>query len=125
MYDNETHETEYRSRNNGSVSPDGSYRYVRPESKEMLYRDATIEPAEDAARMPRHYIPPQKTEKDEPVKEKVPDIAPPRRDEGLLEKGSVHVYGLCIAGRIGRWRHHRCNHAQECPRSHRYHTHQR
>ena len=86
MYDNETHETEYRSRNNGSVSPDGSYRYVRPESKEMLYRDATIEPAEDAARMPRHYIPPQKTEKDEPVKEKVPDIAPPDVMKGFWKK---------------------------------------
>ena len=61
MYDHETHETEYRNR--GTV--DGSYRYVRPESKEMLYRDANIEPAEEAARMPRHYIPAQKTEKEE------------------------------------------------------------
>ena len=52
MYDNEQTKNEYRGRGDGSVSPDGSYRYVRPESREMLYRDAQIEPCEDAARMP-------------------------------------------------------------------------
>ena len=36
--------------------------------------------------MPRHYIPPQKTEKDEPVKEKVPDIAPPDVMKGFWKK---------------------------------------
>lgn len=82
MNNNETHETEYRNR--GTV--DGSYHYVRPESKEMLYRDAKIEPAEDSTRMPRHYIPPLKTEKDEPVKEKVPDIAPPDVMKGFWKK---------------------------------------
>lgn len=64
MYDNENHENENRSRDSGSFAADGSYRYVRPESREMLYRDANVEPAEDAARMPRYYVPPQKNNKD-------------------------------------------------------------
>ena len=51
MYDNEN---ENRSRDSGDFSADGSYRYVRPESKEMLYRDASVEPADEAARMPRY-----------------------------------------------------------------------
>lgn len=61
MYDNENHENENRSRDSGNVSADGSYRCVRPESGEMLYRDANVEPADEAARMPRYYIPPQKS----------------------------------------------------------------
>lgn len=64
MYDNEMNEHENRSRENGNGSVDGAYRYVRPESKEMLYRDANVEPAEEAARMPRCYVPPQKNAKD-------------------------------------------------------------
>jgi len=64
MYDNEHHENEYRSRGSENASADGSYRYVRPESKEMLYRDANVEPADEAARMPRYYIPPQKNSKE-------------------------------------------------------------
>ena len=65
MYDHENHETENPSRNSGSFSSDGSYRFVRPESTEMLYRDAVVEPCEEEARMPRHYIPSQKDEHDE------------------------------------------------------------
>ena len=64
MYDNEQEKTEYRSRGNGNVSNDGSYHFVRPESREMLYRDAQVEPCDEAARMPRYYAP--------PVKEKTP-----------------------------------------------------
>ena len=98
MYDHETHETEYRNR--GTV--DGSYRYVRPESKEMLYRDANIEPAEEAARMPRHYIPAQKTEKEEPAKEKAPDIAPPDVMKGFWKK-AICMCMVCalLGGLIG------------------------
>ena len=69
MYDNEQTKNEYRGRGDGSVSPDGSYRYVRPESREMLYRDAQIEPCEDAARMPRYYAP--------PVREAAPEVQAP------------------------------------------------
>ena len=49
MYENENRERESR---------ESTYRYVRPESKEMLYRDATVEPCGDAARMPHYYEPP-------------------------------------------------------------------
>jgi len=44
-------------------SPEGSYRFVRPESREVLYRDASVESAQDAAQLPRCYNPPQKEEK--------------------------------------------------------------
>lgn len=64
MNDNENLQNENRSRDSGAASGDGSYRYVRPESKEMLYRDASVEPADEAARMPRCYTPPQKNTKD-------------------------------------------------------------
>jgi len=64
MYDNENQQTENRSRGSGDYSTDGAYRYVRPESREMLYRDASVEPADEAARMPRYYVPPQKNTKD-------------------------------------------------------------
>ena len=37
----------------GSSSQDGSYHYVRPESREVLYRDAGVESTEDAAHLPR------------------------------------------------------------------------
>jgi len=47
----------------GSSSPDGSYRFIRPESKEVLYRDAGVESTEDAAQMPRYYAPQKKTPK--------------------------------------------------------------
>ena len=60
MYENEQTKTESRSRDGGTVSPDGSYHYVRPESREMLYRDAQVEPCEESARMPRYYAPPVK-----------------------------------------------------------------
>ena len=56
MYENENREPESRG--------DSTYRYVRPESKEMLYRDATVEPCADAARMPRYYEPPAPAEPD-------------------------------------------------------------
>ena len=64
MYDNEQEKNEYGSRSNGNISNDGSYRFVRPESREMLYRDAQVEPCDESARMPRYYVP--------PVKEKTP-----------------------------------------------------
>ena len=47
-----------------SSSPDGSYRYVRPESKEVLYRDAAVESTEDTVRFPRCYVPNAKTVKE-------------------------------------------------------------
>ncbi|MBQ3010896.1 MAG: trypsin-like peptidase domain-containing protein [Oscillospiraceae bacterium] len=72
MYDNENLQNENRSRDSGNHSADGSYRYVRPESREMLYRDANIEPADEAARMPRYYIPPQKNTKEKPKNEAAP-----------------------------------------------------
>lgn len=53
--------------------PDGSYRYVRPESREVLYRDASVESAQDAAQLPRCYNPPQKEEREK--KEKKVDPA--------------------------------------------------
>lgn len=46
-------------------TPDGAYRYVRPESKEVLYRDAGVESTEDAAQLPRCYRPPEGREKKE------------------------------------------------------------
>lgn len=73
MYDNENLQNENRSRDSGSFSADGSYRYVRPESREMLYRDANVEPADEAARMPRYYIPPQKNSKDKAKTEEAPE----------------------------------------------------
>ena len=48
MYDNEHQTNEHRSRGSGNISADGTYRYVRPESREMLYRDATVEPCEES-----------------------------------------------------------------------------
>lgn len=83
MYDNENHETENRSRNSGDHSADGSYRYVRPESREMLYRDATVEPCDEAARMPRHYEPPRKAKP-------APDVQAPKAD-GTHEEVSPKV----------------------------------
>ncbi|MBQ3256294.1 MAG: trypsin-like peptidase domain-containing protein [Oscillospiraceae bacterium] len=56
MYENENRESEARS--------DGTYRYVRPETKDTLYRDAAVEPFMDAARMPRYYEPPTPAEPD-------------------------------------------------------------
>lgn len=56
MYENENRESESRG--------DSTYRYVRPESREMLYRDAAVEPCGDAARMPRYYEPPAPAEPD-------------------------------------------------------------
>lgn len=64
MFDNESRETEYQTHDPVPSEQDGSYRYVRPESQEMLYRDASIEPADEDTRMPRYYVPPQKTPKD-------------------------------------------------------------
>ena len=75
MYDNEQTKTESRGRDGGNVSVDGSYRYVRPESKEMLYRDAEIEPCADAARMPRYFEPAQKEPPEPEVQ--APPCAPP------------------------------------------------
>ena len=96
MYDNETHETESRSR--GSV--DGSYRYVRPESTEMLYRDATVEPADEAARMPRHYIPPQKSSKEptsEADKENTPSSTASNFPDPAMLKGLMRkIITMCI-----------------------------
>lgn len=66
MSDNEHLKNENRSRD--SAAADGTYRYVRPESKEMLYRDAAVEPAHEAARMPRYYEPPQKNKAPETPK---------------------------------------------------------
>ena len=66
MYDNDSQKPEYSDRTGIGFSADGSYRYVRPESREMLYRDATVEPAEDSARMPRSYTPPQKAPREKP-----------------------------------------------------------
>ena len=66
-----------------AVSPDGSYRFVRPESKEMLYRDAGVESAEDAAKLPRYYCYSQKkTEKCE--------------DEDSRSGFFVRVAGMCL-----------------------------
>ena len=62
MSDKETENRDQRSRP-GSPSADGSYRYVRPESKQMLYRDAAVEPAGEEPRMPHHYSPPKKDSK--------------------------------------------------------------
>lgn len=73
MYDNEN---ENRSRDSGDFSADGSYRYVRPESKEMLYRDASVEPADEAARMPRYYDPPKKAPKDKTKDKQKAESAP-------------------------------------------------
>ena len=56
MYENENRESESRG--------DSTYRYVRPESKDTLYRDAAVEPCGDAARMPRYYEPPAPAEPD-------------------------------------------------------------
>lgn len=49
-------------------TPDGAYRYVRPESREVLYRDASVESAQDAAQLPRCYTPPQKEEREKKEK---------------------------------------------------------
>ena len=66
-----------------AVSPDGSYRFVRPESKEMLYRDAGVESAEDAAKPPRDYCYSQKkTEKCE--------------DEDSRSGFFVRIAGMCL-----------------------------
>ena len=75
MYDNEHQTNEHRSRGSGNISADGTYRYVRPESREMLYRDATVEPCEESARMPRYYIPAQKAEDED-----IPEAAPAPAD---------------------------------------------
>lgn len=53
-------------------TPDGSYRYVRPESREVLYRDASVEPAQDAAQLPRCYTPPKKEEREKKEKSAAP-----------------------------------------------------
>ena len=103
MYDNETHENESRSRNSGTASADGSYRYVRPESKEMLYRDATIEPADEAARMPRYYIPPQKNSKEKPSQAAAPqsqtaDFIPASVMKGLVRKAIVMCLVCAMVG---------------------------
>ncbi len=81
MYDTDNQKTEHRNRDGGSSSTDGSYRYVRPESREMLYRDAAVEPADETARMPRTYTPPQKTPKDKAKAAPAPS-RPKRNGEG-------------------------------------------
>lgn len=89
MYDNEYQENEYRSRSSENASADGSYRYVRPESKEMLYRDANVEPADEAARMPRHYIPPQKNSKEKAKNEDAPEHKHPESKGAEAASGSI------------------------------------
>ena len=69
--------------------PDGSYRYVRPESREVLYRDARVESAQDVTQMPRCYTPPQKEERER--KEKKSRSDPPQA--GFLAK----AVWLCLA----------------------------
>ena len=53
--------------------PDGSYRYVRPESREVLYRDAGVESAQDAAQLPRCYDPPRKEDREKKENQSPPD----------------------------------------------------
>ncbi len=95
MNDNETQENEYRSRDNGSSAGDGSYRYTRPESDEMLYRDASVEPAEDELRMPRHYTPPQRESRrsQQPPKPKEP------RKKSTMDKSKQHFWigAICMS----------------------------
>ena len=50
--------------NENEKRTDSTYRYVRPESGEMLYRDAAVEPCDDSARMPHYYEPPAPPEPD-------------------------------------------------------------
>ena len=59
----------------GNIPPDGSYRYVRPESKEVLYRDASVEATQDTIKMPRCYEPPKTQTRGEPKKAEK-DLAP-------------------------------------------------
>lgn len=96
MSDKETENRDPRSRQGGS-SPDGSYRYVRPESRQMLYRDAAVEPAGEEPRMPHHYSPPRKDGK---KSEQSPKAAPPQqggeRTHKRLLAGAVCL-GLCCA----------------------------
>lgn len=94
MNDNETQENEYRSRDNGSSANDGSYRYVRPESDEMLYRDASVEPAEDELRMPRHYTPPQKENRHNP---QPPKPKKQKKAAGEHTKAHFWVGAICIS----------------------------
>lgn len=91
MYENDHRETEYHSR---SGSPDGSYRYVRPESTEMLYRDAQIEPCEDAARMPRYYEPSRKEPSEPDVQ--APPCAPPEEQVTPKVMQRFWVKALCM-----------------------------
>ena len=97
MSDNDSQHRDHRGRVNGPSS-DGSYRYVRPESKQMLYRDASVEPAGAEPRMPHHYTPPKKESKkaDQPGEELPPQQESPRKDRSRLVVGAVCV-GLCCA----------------------------
>ncbi len=76
--------SEYEQNNSTQTHADGSYRYVRPESAEMLYRDANVEPVEDTVRMPRCYQPPKPKDKTRPnpdpkesAKQPQPEPLPP------------------------------------------------
>lgn len=75
--------------------PDGSYRYVRPESREVLYRDANVESAEDAAQLPRCYIHPQKEEREK--KEKKTGEIPGR---GFFVKAVCMCLACAVLGGI-------------------------
>lgn len=74
----------------GSSSQDGSYHYVRPESREVLYRDAGVESTEDAAHLPRYYSPPRPNQK-----------KAAREDNGKQEPGHsgffVRAACMCMA----------------------------
>ena len=96
MYENENRESENRS--------DSTYRYVRPESKERLYRDAAVESCDDAARMPRYYEPPVPPEPDvqAPPSAHPDDEVTPR----VMQRFWAKVIAMCtvfalIGGLIG------------------------
>lgn len=87
MYENENRDPEKRS--------DGTYRYVRPESREMLYRDATIEPCDNSARMPHYYEPPAPPEPDV----QAPPSAPPEEQvtPKVMQRFWLKIIAMCTA----------------------------
>jgi len=94
MSDNETLKNENRSRDNGTVSSDGSYRYIRPESQEMLYRDANVEPADEDTRLPRHYTPNQKSARDKAKPE--PNTADTQKAAAPVTKKAFWTRLICV-----------------------------
>lgn len=100
MYDNENHENENRSRDSGSFSADGSYRYVRPESREMLYRDAKVEPCDESARMPRYYEPPRKAKPEPEVQTPKSEDSNGERTPKVMRRFWVKAMCMCMVSAL-------------------------